>query len=88
MTDREPPYVPGLAFRSDGRTLLHVAHLTAAKLEGRETWSGVVLTEDEAADALEYIGDGCDEAAGRVTGYMLYGRKRGDDDEPGEGSAL
>ena len=28
-TDRDAPHIAGLAFRSDGKTLLHVAHLCA-----------------------------------------------------------
>jgi hypothetical protein len=44
------------------------------------------LNEAETFDALEFIADAGDEAAGRVAHCLVFGRKKRDD-EPGEGSA-
>jgi len=81
----EPPHVPSLALRSDGKTLLHVAHLDVIPAN-RELWTGVVLSHAEACNVLARLSNACDEAAGYVAGNILYGSKRKDEDEDGSGS--
>lgn len=39
----EPPHVPALALRSDGRVLVSVAYVEGADLSERERWEGIVL---------------------------------------------
>jgi hypothetical protein len=82
--DPEPPVplVPGLALRSDGKVLLSVAYLKGAEFEGRERWEGVVLSVAEAWDAIDAVSDGCDDAASRVAGRVLWkGKKEGGSNE-------
>lgn len=82
-TDCPPPPIPGLALRSDGKVLVSVAYLDGAELDGRERWEGVILNVAEAWDAIDAVSDGCDDAASRVAGRILWrGQKK---DEP-EGS--
>jgi hypothetical protein len=85
-TDEEP-HVPGLALLSDGRAALSLVNLDGADLTGRTLWTGIILTEAETSDALEFITDAADEAAGRVAHRILFGARK-DEDEGGEGSAL
>jgi hypothetical protein len=87
-TDREPeePHVPGLAILSDGRAALSVVHLEGANLEGRTLWTGIILSEAETSDALEFITDAADEAAGRVAHRILFGPSKDDDEPGGEGA--
>jgi hypothetical protein len=80
----DPPPVPGLAFRSDGKTLLSIVYTRDEIPAGREVWTGVVLSEAEARKALEFLSDGADDGASRVAHAILYGARK--DDEPGEGS--
>lgn len=82
-TERDVPLVPGLAFRSDGAILLHVDHLEGADLSARQTWTGVVLSEAEASDAVDRLADAADEAAGHIAGYVLFGSSKKPDNEPG-----
>lgn len=56
----EPRRVPSLAFTVDGRVLLSVAYVAGAHVEARETWTGLVLSESEASDVLDALGDGAD----------------------------
>lgn len=80
-TDPPPPSIPGLALRSDGKVLLSVAYLKGAELEGRERWEGVILNVAEAWDAIDAVSDGCDDAASRVAGHILWRGKRQDEPE-------
>ena len=83
-TDRPPPPVPGLALRSDSKVLLSVAYLKGADLDGRERWEGVVLNVAEAWDAIDAVSDGCDDAASRVAGRILWrGKKKDEPEESG-----
>jgi hypothetical protein len=83
-TDHAPPPVPGLALRSDGKVLLSVAYLTGAELDGRERWEGVILNVAEAWDAIDAVSDGCDDAASRVAGHILWrGKKKGEPEGSG-----
>jgi acetylornithine deacetylase/succinyl-diaminopimelate desuccinylase-like protein len=86
-TDLDPPHVPGLAFRSDGKTLLHVAHVDVIPAD-RELWTGIVLSPAEAGDVLDRISDASDEAAGHVGGYIIASnkRKKSEEDDDGGGA--
>jgi hypothetical protein len=84
-TEREPPPIPSLALRSDGKVLLAVEHLKAENLEGRERWEGVVLSVAEACDVFDAVSDSCDDAASHVAGRILWHGKK-TKPEPGEGN--
>jgi hypothetical protein len=72
----KPP--PALAYRSDGRVLLSIAHVgKGVDISAREHWVGVVLTEAEQGDVQARVSEACDEAAGN-----LVGRMRGQDAQP------
>lgn len=75
-----------LALRSDGSILIHVSEIDGLELPARERWEGVVLTAAETSDALEYLGDGISEAAGRVGGWIAQAAKRAKAKEGGEES--
>ena len=69
-----------MALRSDGAVLLSPDYLDAASLEGREVWSGVVLTHAESCDVIDALnGAACD--AGAHLGGMLIARARKDEPE-------
>lgn len=74
----EPPHIPALALRCDGKTLLSVTHLAGADLSGRETWVGVVLHEEEALGVLARLSNASDEAAGYAAAGILWKGKRGE----------
>lgn len=80
-TDRTPAPIPGLALRSDGKVLLSIAYLKGAELDGRERWEGVILNVAEAWDAIDAVSDGCDDAASRVAGRILWRGKQKDEPE-------
>lgn len=83
-TDRPPPPVPGLALRSDGKVLLSVTYLKGAELDDRERWEGVILNVAEAWDAIDAVSDGCDDAASRVAGRILWrGKTKGEPERSG-----
>jgi hypothetical protein len=83
----EPSLVAPLALRSDGKTLLSVAHLQGVDLTGRERCTFVVLTEDEVGRIRDRLSNAFDEAAGRVAGRLLWEGKKGEDggNEGGDG---
>jgi hypothetical protein len=74
----DPPHIPALALRCDGKALLSVTHLAGADLSGRETWVGVVLHEEEALGVLGRVSNACDEAAGYAAAGILWSGKRGE----------
>jgi hypothetical protein len=80
-TKLTPVPVPGLATRCDGKFLLNVAYLDGAKLEGRERWEGVVLEDDEAAEAKERLSGAGDDAAAHVAGRLIAAAKDEGDGE-------
>ena len=82
--DQEPPEVPALALRSDGKTLLSIVHLGDMDLSTRERWEGIVLTEAEALDVLNRVSGACEDAAGHIAGRMVVKDKARDHDS-GEG---
>jgi hypothetical protein len=75
----EPPRVPALALRSDGRVLLSLTYLEGANLEGREQWTGIILNEAEACDALDVMRDAAGEAAAAVGVHILLRGEKKDD---------
>jgi hypothetical protein len=83
----EPPRVPSLAFTANGRVILSVTYLGAIDLGERETWTGVVLSEAEACDALDALCDGADDAAAHVGGRLIaMARKKAKGEPEGSGS--
>jgi len=68
--------VPGLARRSDGKTLLSTAYLVGSDLAGRERWSGVVLTDAEASEANNRVSDSSDDAASHIAGRIRWKRSK------------
>jgi len=85
-TDREPEpeRIPTIAISVDGHVLLSTHYLTGADLSERRMWTGIILTEAEACDALDAISDGADDAAAHVGGRIIAkARKKGEPE--GEG---
>lgn len=80
-TDRPPSLVPALALRSDGKVLLSAGYLKGAELDGRERWEGVILNVAEACDVIDAVSDGCDDAASRVAGRIVWRGKKKDEPE-------
>lgn len=74
-----------MALLSDGKVLLSVAYLKGAELDGRERWEGVILNVAEAWDAIEAVSDGCDDAASRVAGRILWRGKNKSEPEGSDG---
>jgi hypothetical protein len=72
----EPPHIAPLALRSDGKTLLSVSHLQGVDLAGREPWTAVVLTDEEAHRILDRLSDAFDEIAGYAAGHLLWNAKK------------
>lgn len=79
----EPPHVPTLALASDGRVLLSVHYVEGADISERQTWTGIILTEAEACDALDMMSDAADDTAGHVGGRIIANSKKR---EPSEGN--
>jgi hypothetical protein len=69
--DLDPPHIPTLALTSDGRVLLAVHYVDKVDLSDRETWTGIILTEAEACDALDAMSDAADDAAAHVGGRII-----------------
>jgi hypothetical protein len=80
----EPPRIPTLALTSDGRLLISVHYLSERAIEGRETWTGVLLTEAEACDAFDALSDAADGAAAHVGGRIIAQARKKAESE-GEG---
>lgn len=68
------PLPPSYALRCDGRVLLSTRDLEGVDLSGRETFTGIVLSEAEASDALERMANAFEEAA--VTGLSDSDKSR------------
>jgi hypothetical protein len=84
----EPPRIPTLALTSDGRLLISVHYLSERAVEGRETWTGVILTEAEACDAFDALSDAADGAAAHIGGRLIaLARKKAENEgEGGDGN--
>ena len=83
-TEPEPPRVPTLALTSDGRVLLSLHYVEGADVSGRETWTGILLSEAESFDALDAMSDAADDAAANVGGRIIARSKK--KAKPDEGS--
>jgi hypothetical protein len=87
-TDPNPaPLAPPFALRCDGRLLLSTRDLEGVNLSGRETFTGIVLSEAEAADALDRLDHAFHDAASHSAGWILRQSKEdetGKTDEKGE----
>jgi len=75
--------VPSTAITNDGRVLLSLHYAEGADLSDRETWTGILLTEEERSDMLRAIADGADDAAAHVGGRLIAKAKNGDPEESG-----
>jgi hypothetical protein len=88
--DVEPhtaPLAPSFALRCDGRVLLSTRDLGDVDLSGRETFTGIVLSEAEAADAFDRLANAFEEAAAHGAGWLVRQSKKkakGEKDESGE----
>jgi hypothetical protein len=65
------PLAPPFALRCDGRVLLSTRDLTDVDLSGRETFTGIVLSEAEAADAFDHLANAFEEAAAHGAGWLM-----------------
>jgi hypothetical protein len=83
-TALEPPRISTLALTNDGRLLISVHYLSERAIEGRETWTGVLLTEAEACDAFDALSDAADGAAAHVGGRIIAQARKKAENE-GEG---
>lgn len=84
------PLAPPYALRCDGRVLLSTRDLEGLDFTGRETFMGVVLSEAEAADALDRLAHAFAEAASHGAGWLLrQGKKdeKSEEDKKDEGDA-
>ena len=68
------PPARSYALRCDGRVLLSTRDLEDIDLSARETFTGIVLSEAEASDALDRMGNAFEETAAHSVGWL---RKRG-----------
>lgn len=68
--DALPPSPAPLALRCDGAVLLSVHDLDARALEGRETWTGVLLEPNERKTAKHRL-DNCAVEIASVIGAKL-----------------
>jgi hypothetical protein len=68
-----PVRVPGqpLAMRCDGAVLLSVEHFGERSLEGRETWTGVVLHDEEVDVVRRRTENHAQETAARLLGGFI-----------------
>jgi hypothetical protein len=64
------PLPPSYALRCDGRVLLSTRDLEGIDLSGRETFTGIVLSEAEASDALDRMANAFEEAAAHSAGWL------------------
>ncbi|HZF48700.1 MAG TPA: hypothetical protein VE093_08630 [Polyangiaceae bacterium] len=83
LTEPGPGPTPALALRSDGAVLLNPEYLEGANLEGRERWTGVVLSLAESCDALDALNGAACDAGAHIGGRALAKKKA--KDEGGEG---
>jgi hypothetical protein len=70
-TEPGPDPTPALALRSDSAVFLSPEYLEGANLEGRERWTGVVLTLAESCDALDAINGAACDAGAYIGGRLI-----------------
>jgi hypothetical protein len=67
--------------------LLNPEYLEGADLEGRERWTGVVLSVAESCDALDAMSDAACDAGAHIGGRLIaLARKKKAKDEGDDGS--
>ena len=71
------PLSPPYALRCDGRVLLSTHDLEGIDLSERETFTGIVLSEAEASDALDRMADLFEDAAAHTAGWVRRKVKKG-----------
>jgi len=71
------PLPPPYALRCDGRVLLSTRDLEGIDLSARETFTGIVLSEAEASDALDRMADAFEDAAAHSAGWLRKKAKKG-----------
>ncbi len=86
LVEPGPDPMPALALRSDGTVLLSPEYLDAASLQGREVWSGVVLTLSESCDALDALNGAACDAGAHIGGRLIAMAKKKAKDEGGDGN--
>jgi hypothetical protein len=85
ITEPHRPHGRSLALLSDGHVALNVTYLEGADLTGYQRWEGVILTPEQAEEALEGLSDAADDVAANIGGAIRWRKKRGEEPE-GEGS--
>ena len=83
VTEPARPYRRSLALLSDGRVAMSLAYVEGADLSGYERWEGIILEPDQAAQALDSMGDAAADVAGHLGGSILWKKDEpeGGDDE-------
>lgn len=71
------PLPPPFAVTSNGQVLLNVEACSDLKLDGRTTFRGIVLSDEEAAYALRKIDDTIHDAAGHLGGMIKRRETKG-----------
>jgi hypothetical protein len=84
-TEPHRPSGRSLALLSDGHVALSVAYLEGADLTGYQRWEGVILSPEQAEEALEGLSDAADDVAANIGGAIRWRKKKSEEPE-GEGS--
>jgi hypothetical protein len=82
-TEPHRPSGRSLALLSDGHVALNVTYLEGADLTGYQRWEGIILTPEQAEEALEGLSDAADDVAANIGGLIRW---RKDEPEDGGGS--
>jgi hypothetical protein len=72
ITEPQRPYRGSLAYRSDGRVMLSVAYVEGADLTGYETWTGILLSPEQAEEVLDGISDAADDVGANIGGAIRW----------------
>jgi hypothetical protein len=80
----EPQRLAGrsLAMLSDGSVAISLAYLEGADLAGRTRWEGIILSPEEAEEALDGMSDAADDVAANIGGSLIW-RKKGEPEGSG-----
>jgi hypothetical protein len=84
-TEPHRPHGKSLALLSDGQVALNVTYLEGADLTGYQRWEGVILSPEQAEEALEGLSDAADDVAANIGGAIRWRKKKSEEPE-GEGS--
>jgi hypothetical protein len=82
VTEPQRPAGRSLAMLSDGSVALSLAYLDGADLTGRTRWEGIILSAEEAEEALDGMSDAADDVAANIGGSLIWRKK---DKPEGEG---